>query len=377
MAGADRVELRRAGRQVGLDGHWRAVLSGDERRVHGLRDPVGAGEVENERERHPADQDRLSPDLVRPPAEEDVERRADHRHDEDQQVLGRAGHSERLFQEDLHVEEGEVPDRALGEHDPEEGDQHPLQVLAAAECFAKRPLGHVLVLDKLRELGAFGELEPHPQRHAEQHDRNQERDPPAPRAECPFAHPAASDENDDHCSEQPEGRGRLDPAGRASPLLGRRMFSDVDCGAAIFAAESNSLRDPKQDEEGGSERSSLGIGRQKPDQECRSAHQADRGQERALAPQPVADDSEDQRAEGAEGEAGGEQAECGDERGRWVESGEEGLADDRREASEDEKVVPLERRPGRRSDDNASHRPGLMLLFSYACHQHVPPWRKG
>ena len=60
----------------------------------------------------------------------------------------------------------------------------------------------------------------------------------------------------------------------------------------------------------------LCVGRKQADQEGRAAHQADGGEEGALAAEPVADHSEDDRAQRPEGEAGGEQAERGDQRRR-------------------------------------------------------------
>jgi len=156
------------------------------------------------------------------------------------------------------------------------------------------------------------------------------------------------------------------------------MLGDVDGRAAIFAAERDALEDPQHDEQGRGERAGLRIGRQESDQEGRSAHQANGGEECALAADAVADDSEDERTERAEGESGGEQAERGDQRGRRVERREEGVTDDRRERAEDEEVVPLERGPGGRGDDHPAHRPRpLAVWLSCARHQTPPPSSEG
>ena len=98
----------------------------------------------------------------------------------------------------------------------------------------------------------------------------------------------------------------------------------------------------------GAERSRLGVGRQQADQEGRRAHQADGDEERALAAELVADDAEDQRAERAKAKPTANSAERGDQRGRRIEAGEKDLGDDRRQAAEDEEVVPFE---GRAADD--------------------------
>ena len=90
--------------------------------------PVRSREIEQQRKQHAADHHRLAADPVAEPAEKDVERRADDGHDDQQQVLGLGRDAERLFEEHLQVEEGEIPDGALRAHDPEEGDQHALEV---------------------------------------------------------------------------------------------------------------------------------------------------------------------------------------------------------------------------------------------------------
>src|SRR5215216_6657135 len=108
------------------------------------------------------------------------------------------------------------------------------------------------------------------------------------------------------------------------------MLGDVDRRAAILAAERDALEDAQQDQQDRRENAGGGVCRKNADQEGRSAHQADGGEERALAPEAVADDAEDQRPERPEGEAGGEQAERGERAGGRVEPGEEYLLDGRR-----------------------------------------------
>src|SRR4051812_9547539 len=103
------------------------------------------------------------------------------------------------------------------------------------------------------------------------------------------------------------------------------MLRDVNRRAAIFPAERDALEDAKDDEQGRPGRSRLGVGRQEADQKGRSPHQADREEERALAAELVAYNAENQSAKRAEGEAGGEQRERGEQcRGR-VEARKEDL----------------------------------------------------
>ena len=134
------------------------------------------------------------------------------------------------------------------------------------------------------------------------------------------------------------------------------MLGDIDRRAAIFAAERGALADAQEDEQDRREDAGLGVGRQQADGEGRAAHQADGDKEGRLAPDAVAHRAEDDRAQRPEGEADREQGQRGDQRGGRVEPGEEHLGDDRGQAAEDEEVIPFERRPGRRGDDDPRHR---------------------
>jgi hypothetical protein len=120
------------------------------------------------------------------------------------------------------------------------------------------------------------------------------------------------------------------------------MLRDIDRRAAIFAAKRNPLADAQQDQQYWRDDAGARVGRQQADGEGRPAHQADGCQEGALAAQPVPDDAEDEGAKRPESKAGGEQAKRGNKPGCGVETGEENLLNGRRQASEDEKVVPFE-----------------------------------
>ena len=153
---------------IGDDDHRRRGLRLDQRRVRGVGDPVRPGEVEDQREEHPADHHELAPDAVAQPPEEHVERRADDGHDDEQQVLGLGRHAERLFEEDLKIEEGEIPYGALRAHDSEEGDEDLSEAAPLSEGFAERCFRYLTLLPQLREMRALGQLGAHPYRDREQ-----------------------------------------------------------------------------------------------------------------------------------------------------------------------------------------------------------------
>ena len=360
-----------------MDGDRAPRLRLGQRRVGRRGDAVEARVVSSERQQHAAEHHRLAADPVAEPAEEDVERRADQGDGEDEHVLGRLGHAQGAGEEDLDVEEGQIPDRPLRAHDAEEGDQHALQIVPFGEALAQRRLGHLALGLELGEGGALAELEAHPHRDDQQQHRDQERNPPAPRQEPVLAQGGAGGEDHQQPGDQADRGGDLDPAGHLAALVVGRMLGDVDRRPAIFAAERDALADAQQDEQDRRDDTGARIGRQHADQEGGAAHQADGGEERALAPQPVADHPEDERAQRPEGEAGGEQAERGDQPGGRVEPGEEHLLDGGGEAAEDEKVVPFERGASRGGGDDALHRCRFVLVFSCAGHATSPRSSKG
>src|SRR6185369_11548686 len=109
------------------------------------------------------------------------------------------------------------------------------------------------------------------------------------------------------------------------------------------AAERDALEDPEHNQERWPQRAGLGVGRKEADQEGCAAHQADRDEEGALAAKAVADHSEDECAQGPEGETCREKRQRRDLRGGRIEPREEDLGNDRREAAENEEIVPFER----------------------------------
>ena len=319
-----------------------------------------AGEIEGEREQHSAEHHRLAPDAVRQPAEEDVERRADEGHDDQQHVLGRGGHAERLFEEHLHVEKGEIPDRTLRAHDREEGDQHLLEAFLAGEGFAQRGFRGRALIAQFCEGRALAQFKSHPQRDGEQEDRHQKRDPPTPGVERLLAKRGAGGDDHQQGRKQPERGRRLDPAGRRAALMVVGMFGDVNCRAAIFAAKRSALTDAQEHQQNRGDDPGGGVGRQQADGEGCAAHQADGGEEGRLAPHPVAHRPEDDRAQWPEREPDREQGQRGDQRGGGFKPGEEHLGDDRGEAAKDEEVIPFERGPRGGSGDDPGHRPGFL-----------------
>ena len=375
---ADRIELHRAGGGIGHH-HDRGPRRGrDQRRVGRLAEQVKAGEQRHDAERHAKPHHPLAPDLVRQPAEEDVERRAEDRRDHDHQIGERPVDLEELLQEDVGIEEHRVPIGALGGHQAEEGDQHQLDVRPAAEGLA---VGRAAVLTgvlHLLEGRAFRQPHADPDRDGHQARRQEEGDAPGPGAERRLAQGSADDEDHRQRAHQAEGRRGLHPAGHIAAPVRRRVLGDIDGRAAVLAAERRALDHPKQDQERRGPLSDLGEGGQKADGEGRPAHHADGDQKGRLAPDPVAQAAEDQGPDRPEGEPHAEQGQRRDQAGRRSQGDEKGLGNDLQQAAEDEEVVPFERGAGAGGGDDGAHRgdrnrPGPNAVsdqFGHSCPPH-------
>ena len=100
----------------------------------------------------------------------------------------------------------------------------------------------------LLEHRAFVQLQADPERDRQQHDRDQERDAPAPGLEGVLADRGAAAEDHEQRQEQAERRRGLDPAGVEAALAVRRMLGDIGRRAAVFAAQRQALQQAQRDQ---------------------------------------------------------------------------------------------------------------------------------
>src|SRR3546814_7552610 len=116
---ADRIELERAEGGVGDHRHRRVGLSRREPWVSGGRQHVERGKIGERGERAAREDDRLAPDLVAEPAEDDEKGRAERERDGDQYVRGRAVDLQRFFEEEERIKLPRIPDDRSEEHTSE------------------------------------------------------------------------------------------------------------------------------------------------------------------------------------------------------------------------------------------------------------------
>ena len=141
---------------------------------------------------------------------------------------------------------------------------------------------------------------------AEQGDRDQERNAPAPGGEIGFADRRAGEQDHQQRQEQAERRGGLDERGVVAALALRRMLGHIGRGSAILAAEREALRQTQRDQDDRRGKADGRGVRQQADDEGRQTHDQDGDEEGVFASDDVADASEHDGAERAHQEAGGE-----------------------------------------------------------------------
>jgi hypothetical protein len=123
--------------------------------------------------------DRLAPDLVGQPAEQDEEGHADRERDRNQDLRRDRGHLQRLRQEEQGVELAAIPDDGFTGGGAEEREDGDLQVGPLTEGLGQRTLGSSALRLHAQEDRRFVELEPYPDRYDQQDGREQERNAPA------------------------------------------------------------------------------------------------------------------------------------------------------------------------------------------------------
>ena len=150
------------------------------------------------------------------------------------------------------------------------------------------------------------------------------------------------------------------------------MFADVDRGAAIFAAERETLGEAEANQNDRRDDADRSVGRQQSDEESADAHERHRDDEGVFAADKVAEPAEEQCAERTHGKTGREGEQREDESRCRIHTGKELCGKNRRQGAVDIKVVPLEYCTERRSEDDhpllRCHSTLAVLARSHCCH---------
>ena len=159
---AHRIELEGAVGRIGDDGDGRALGRGRQARIGRCGQRVEQWEIGQRRQQAAAQNDGLAADLVRQPAEQDDERRADRQSIRDELVGQRAIDLQYLFQEEQRVELPRIPDHGLTGGEARQRQDHQLEVLLVGEGFGQRLLGGLAFLDEALEHRAFVQPQAYP-----------------------------------------------------------------------------------------------------------------------------------------------------------------------------------------------------------------------
>src|SRR5690606_8517835 len=192
------------------------------------------GEYRKQAARH---NDGFAADPVRQGAENDKERHTKKKGCTHKQARRLPVHLQHLGEEEERIELARVPDDGLTGGEAKQRDQHQLHVAPLAEAFLERRLGERALLLHLLEKRGLIELEPDPDRNAEQDDGKQEGNAPAPVLEAFLVHHQAAAKNDKKREEETERCRCLDPCriGTALPL--RRVLRNINRCTAIFTTQ--------------------------------------------------------------------------------------------------------------------------------------------
>ncbi|MNE24259.1 hypothetical protein D3C80_1175440 [compost metagenome] len=217
-------------------------------------------EVEQGSQQQAEHQDRLAADAVRQPAEEHEERRADHHADNQQGIgLGRV-HLEHLGEEEQHVELRGVEGHRLSCVDAEQGSEDDLEVGPGTEGLTNRRFTGFALCLHFHEGWRFVHAHANPGGDRQQHDRQQERQAPAPDFELVTTDVAAAQYHQQR-QQQTEGRCRLDKTGVEATFTRWRMLSHIGCSAAILTTQRQALKHTQDHQNDRCGDADTGVGR--------------------------------------------------------------------------------------------------------------------
>ena len=232
-------------------------------------------------------------------------------------------------------------------------------LLVLADQLAQRRLAFFLAVLHLLEDRALGDGAADQVADHDQHDREQERHPPAPGGEVFLGHAGVEEVQQAGGEDHADRDADLRVGAEQAALALRSVLHGHQGGAAPFTAGGEALDDAQQDQQDRGPDADLGVGRQHADQGRGGAHHDEGEDQHGLAAEAVAEVAGDDGAQRTEQEADADQREGQDLRQAGVgvvQRGEEQRGQQRCcQLGEDEEVVPL--------DGGADQGPGEDLAF--------------
>ena len=226
--------------------------------------------------------------------------------------------------------------------------------VAAEEGFLPGILDHRPFRLDLLEDRRLAELQADPDRDRDQQERHQERYAPPICVEGLSAEIGAAADDHGERDHDAERRRGLQPAGVVAAILVRDMLGDVGDGAAVLAAQAQTLDHAHaEQQEGGRDADLVECGNEA-DATGADAHAGERYKKGVLAADAVAQPSKQERPKWTDQEAGGEQRDRAQKRCDRVALFKELDRQNRGQAAENIEVIPLDDVSHRRGNDHAS-----------------------
>ncbi|MCY1448814.1 hypothetical protein D9M71_655170 [compost metagenome] len=125
--------------------------------------------------------------------------------------------------------------------DAEQGSEHDLEVGPGTERLTNRRFTGFALSLHFHEGWRFVHAHTNPGGNRQQHDRQQERQAPAPDFELVTTDVAAAEHHQQR-QQQTQCRRRLDEAGMEAALARWRMLSHIGCRAAVLTAQRQALK---------------------------------------------------------------------------------------------------------------------------------------
>ena len=211
------------------------------------------------------------------------------------------------------------------------------------------------LLQRLLEYGGLRDFQAHIQPDQHQYTAGDKRNPPAEAQELRIRQRGRQQQEDATRREETERRAELwkHPVPRAFPRW--RVFRREQHGAAPFPAEPEALAEAAAGEEQRRQHADRGVGRQQADQHRGDAHGQQCGDQRGLAPDPVPEMSEHNRADRPGEEREGKSGERLQRGRRGIRRREKLLREDQhRRRREDVEVEKLDRGPRQAGQQHAT-----------------------
>ena len=304
--------------------------------------------VEEGGEKIPCHHDLLAADFVGEAPEENEQRCSQNQCDGHDYVRRHQRDLEHRLEVEKRVELPGIPDDSLPRRRTEQDNEKNLPARPGSETFLNRRLRGLAALLEDAEQRRLAEAHADIVGDADEQERENKGNPPAPHLECLLAHYRAHDEDHGQRHEESERCRSLNEAGVKSAATVRCVLGDVHRRASVLSTKRKALEQTQDDEDDWCSQPDFRITWQESDGRRRAAHYQQGREKREFSSDEVADTAEHQRTERSNRKSDSESRQGLKEGSGWAATRKKLRRYDRGQASENIEVVPLDHRADRR-----------------------------